>query len=41
VLHFVCRNGKLEAGFCLSFDIIAGGFLAILLMRRSAFAVTT
>jgi hypothetical protein len=29
------------AGFCLSFDIIAGGFLAVLLMRRSGFAVRT
>jgi hypothetical protein len=25
-------------GFCMSFDILAGGFLAILLMRRSGFA---
>ena len=25
-------------GFCLSFDILAGGFLALLLMRRSGFA---
>jgi hypothetical protein len=25
-------------GFCLSFDILAGGFLAMLLMRRSGFA---
>ena len=25
-------------GFCLSFDILAGGFLAVLLMRRSGFA---
>jgi len=24
-------------GFCLSFDILAGGFLAMLLMRRSGF----
>ena len=28
-------------GFCLSFDILAGGFLALLLMRRSGFALTT
>ena len=28
-------------GFCLSFDIFAGGFLAMLLMRRSGFAMTT
>jgi hypothetical protein len=27
-------------GFCLSFDILAGGFLAILLTRRSGFALT-
>jgi hypothetical protein len=26
-------------GFCMSFDILAGGFLAILLMRRSGFAL--
>jgi hypothetical protein len=25
-------------GFCLSFDVLAGGFLALLLMRRSGFA---
>lgn len=25
-------------GFCLSFDVFAGGFLAMLLMRRSGFA---
>jgi hypothetical protein len=25
-------------GFCLSFDVLAGGFLAMLLMRRSEFA---
>ena len=28
-------------GFCLSFDILAGGFLAILLIRRSGFALTS
>ena len=27
-------------GFCLSFDVLAGGFLAMLLMRRSRFAST-
>jgi len=27
-------------GFCLSFDILAGGFLAMLLMRRSGFATS-
>jgi hypothetical protein len=26
-------------GFCLAFDVLAGGFLAILLMRRSRFAL--
>jgi len=26
-------------GFCLSFDIVAGGILAVLLMRRSGFAL--
>ncbi len=25
-------------GFCLSFDVLAGGFLAVLLMRRSGFS---
>jgi hypothetical protein len=25
-------------GFCMSFDVLAGGFLALLLMRRSGFA---
>lgn len=28
-------------GFCLSFDILAGSFLAMLLMRRSGFALAT
>jgi len=27
-------------GFCLAFDILAGGFLAVLLVRRSHFART-
>ena len=27
-------------GFCASFDVLAGGFLAMLLMRRSRFAST-
>ena len=26
-------------GFCLSFDVLAGGFLAVLLMRRSGFSL--
>jgi hypothetical protein len=25
-------------GFCMSFDVLAGGFLAVLLLRRSGFA---
>jgi len=28
-------------GFCLSFDVLAGGFLAMLLMRRARFASTS
>ena len=28
-------------GFCLSFDVLAGAFLAMLLIRRSGFAITT
>jgi hypothetical protein len=28
-------------GFCLSFDLLASGFLAMLLIRRSGFALTT
>ena len=28
-------------GFCLSFDVLAGAFLALLLVRRSHFAVRT
>ena len=38
--HLVIRNPGVPAwwpGFCLSFDVLAGGFLAALLMRRSAF----
>src|SRR5689334_6497684 len=27
-------------GFCLSFDVLAGGFVAVLLMRRSGWAAT-
>ena len=27
-------------GFCLAFDLLAGGFLAVLLIRRSSFART-
>jgi hypothetical protein len=39
--HFFIRNPGVPAwwpGFCLSFDILAGAFLAMLLMRRSRFA---
>ena len=28
-------------GFCLAFDVIAGGFLALLLMKRSNFSLNT
>lgn len=39
--HLIVRNPGVPVwwpGFCLSFDVLAGGFLAILLMRRSRFA---
>jgi hypothetical protein len=39
--HLFIRNPGLPIwwpGFCLSFDILAGGFLAMLLMRRSRLA---
>jgi hypothetical protein len=39
--HLFIRNPGVPVwwpGFCLSFDILAGGFLAVLLMRRSGFA---
>jgi len=39
--HLVIRNPGVPVwwpGFCLSFDVLAGGFLAALLMRRSGFA---
>lgn len=40
--HLIIQNPGVPAwwpGFCLSFDILAGGFLAVLLMRRSGFAL--
>jgi hypothetical protein len=39
--HLVIQNPGVPVwwpGFCLSFDVLAGGFLAMLLMRRSGFA---
>jgi len=39
--HLLIRNPGVPVwwpGFCLSFDVLAGGFLAVLLMRRSGFA---
>ena len=39
--HIVIQNPGVPAwwpGFCLSFDVLAGGFLAVLLLRRSRFA---
>ncbi len=39
--HVVIHNAGVPVwwpGFCLSFDVLAGGFLALLLMRRSGFA---
>jgi len=39
--HLLIQNPGVPVwwpGFCLSFDVIAGGFLATLLMRRSGFA---
>jgi hypothetical protein len=39
--HLFIQNPGVPAwwpGFCLSFDILAGGFLAMMLMRRSGFA---
>ena len=39
--HLIIQNPGVPVwwpGFCLSFDILAGGFLAVLLMRRSGFA---
>jgi hypothetical protein len=42
--HLLIRNPGVPVwwpGFCLSFDVLAAGFLAVLLMRRSAFASRT
>ena len=39
--HRIIRNPGVPVwwpGFCLSFDVLAGGFLAVLLMRRSGLA---
>lgn len=41
--HLVIQNPGVPVwwpGFCLSFDILAGGFLAVLLMRRPGLART-
>ena len=41
--HLVIQNPGVPVwwpGFCLSFDIVASGFLAVLLMRRSGSART-
>ena len=38
--HLVIQNPGVPVwwpGFCMSFDVLAGGFLAVLLMRRSGF----
>jgi hypothetical protein len=38
--HLLIQNPGVPVwwpGFCLSFDVLAGGFLAMLLMRRSEF----
>ena len=40
--HLFIRNPGVPVwwpGFCLSFDVLAGGFLAMLLMRRSRLAL--
>ena len=42
VHHFFIENPGVPRwwpGFCLAFDVIAGGFLAVLLMRRSNFSL--
>lgn len=39
--HLLIRNPGVPAwwpGFCLAFDVLAGAFLAMLLMQRSGFA---
>jgi hypothetical protein len=41
--HLVIRNPGVPLwwpGFCLSFDVLAGGFLAVLLTRRAGFERT-
>src|SRR5918911_308101 len=40
--HLLIHNPGVPAwwpGFCMSFDVLAGGLLALLLMRRSGFAL--
>jgi len=40
--HLLIRNPGVPQwwpGFCLSYDVVAGGFLAVLLLRRSGFAL--
>lgn len=42
--HLFIRNPGVPVwwpGFCLSFDVLAGAFLAVLLIRRSGFASKT
>ena len=39
--HLLIQNPGVPAwwpGFCMSFDVVAGGFLGVLLIRRSGFA---
>ena len=39
--HFLIQNPGVPVwwpGFCMAFDVLAGGFFAVLLMRRSGFA---
>ena len=39
--HLLIQNPGVPVwwpGFCMSFDVLAGGFLAVLLIRRSGFA---
>jgi hypothetical protein len=41
--HMVIRNAGVPVwwpGFCLSFDVLAGCFLSVLLIRRSGFALS-
>jgi len=39
--HWIIQNPGVPVwwpGFCMAFDVLAGGFFAVLLMRRSGFA---